>query len=234
MIVRLFALGAVACAPELEALSEGGVSDPASASESLVGEEEGWRWRNQPATGIGALGVGEEALASSVRDFSPVQGEKGWFYGYYDVAESDEFQPMAQFSSGGADPGWYVTTGGLYWTMMDASTMHPNGEVTTGGRSPVEHWAVRRWVSDYEGDVRITGHFGKYWADGESNGVGGYIFVDDEMSWAWYIEGWDTSGVEFDRVFTVQVGSTIDFAVEPWESDDRSDRSTFTAEIWEF
>ena len=133
---------------------------------------------------------------------------------------------------GGTDPGWYAELGGVYWTMMDASTMHPNGVTTTGGRQPVEQWAVRRWVSDVEGSIDVNGHFAKLSIDGESNGVGGYIFVDGEMSWAWYLEGWDDAGVDFAKTFEVHPGSTIDFMLDPWEADDRSDRSTLTAQIW--
>jgi hypothetical protein len=171
-------------------------------------------------------------LADSVAEFSSVQGKDNWFYGYYEPDTDSAFHEAGTFVSGGADPGWYAGAGGVTWTFLDAETMHPNGEVTTGGREPVEQWAVRRWVSEVEGDIRITGHLAKYWVDGASGGVAGYVFVDGEMVWAWYIEGWDDGGTDIDKVVTVAHGSTVDFALDPWESDDRSDRSLFTATIW--
>jgi hypothetical protein len=173
----------------------------------------------------------EEVLADSVSGFSNTQGENGWYYGYVEPDFADSFVEMPTFNEGGADPGWYAAAGGQYWTFIDADTMHPNGETTTGGRDPVEQWAVRRWVSTVDGDVHLTGHLAKLSVDGETNGVNGYVFVDGVMRWAWFIEGWDDVGVDIDKTITVAVGSTVDFTLDPVDSDDRSDRSYFTGTI---
>ena len=68
--------------------------------------------------------------------------------------------------------------------------------------------------------------------DGESNGVAAYIYVDDVLSWAWFLEGWDNTGITYTKRFTVSEGSTVDFVIDPWQADDRSDRSRLTAQVW--
>lgn len=246
MLVRLIALGALACAPEVSD-NVGTLRDPAGTfgQGSAVIRDTVRPVRpaldyTPPALGTGEVDTGEpdpvddgpQLLADSVAGFSDTQGANGWYYGYLEPDGANTFVEMPSYVAGGTDPGWYAALGGVYWTMMDASTMHPNGVVTTGGRQPVEQWAVRRWVSDVEGDVEITGHFAKLSVDGNSNGVAGYVFVDGAMDWAWYLEGWDNGGVDLDKVLSVHVGSTVDFVLDPWNADDRSDRSTFTAQIW--
>lgn len=244
MLVRLFALGAVACAPELAGSDLVG-TDPEAVDGSvealvLPGDLPGLPAQGGVPSLLGhGQGGGDTAeepvpvlLADSVAEFSAVQGDNGWWYGYLEPAGANHFVEMPSFVAGGADPGWYAGTGGVYWTMMDAATMHPNGLVTTGGRQPMEQWAVRRWISEVEGDVQLTGHFAKLSVDGESNGVAAYVFVDGVMVWAWYLEGWDDAGVDLDKVVPVAAGSSVDFVLDPWNADDRSDRSTFTAQVW--
>ncbi len=237
MLVRLFAMAMTACAPDVELSGLAEFDDPVDEPEELlivVTDEElvaapyDLGRRVEPRVEEAE----PELLADSVTEFSGVQGENGWWYGYIEPAGSNTLALMPSYVEGGTDPGWYAQLGGVYWTMMDASTMHPNGVTTTGGRTPVEQWAVRRWVSDVEGTVDVVGHFAKLSVDGESNGVGGYIFVDGVMSWAWYLEGWDDGGVDFAKTFEVHPGSTVDFMLDPWEADDRSDRSTLTAQVW--
>jgi hypothetical protein len=190
-------------------------------------------WQEAHGALVSSAGIEEpELLADSVAEYGPAQGGQGWSYGFMEPEGAGTFEEMPSYVAGGADPGWYAGVGGVYWTMMDAESMHPNGETTTGGRQPVDQWAVRRWVSDVAGEIDVTGVFAKVSVDGESNGVAGYIYVDDVLSWAWYIEGWDDKGVAYTKRLTVEEGSTVDFVLDPWEADDRSDRSRFTAQVW--
>ena len=173
-----------------------------------------------------------QPVADSITDFTSVQGMNNWWYGYIEPKGTNTFTQAEVYVANGADPGWYALPDGQTWTFMDADTMHPNGETTTGGREPLEQWAARRWVSTVEGNLRITGELSKYYVDGTSSGVAGYVYVDGVMVWAWYIEGWDNTGVTFDKTLPVAVGSTVDFMLDPWESDDRSDRSVFTSQMF--
>lgn len=244
MLVRCIALFAIACAPDISG-QVNGLVDPAGTPGDtwvVVPGNEGPEVPSIVASGLTGIPLGEddtgeavegpELLADSVADFSAVQGRSGWTYGYLEPEGANTFIEMVNYVEGGADPGWYAALGGVYWTMMDASTMHPNGVVTTGGRQPVEQWAVRRWVSEEAGEIEVKGHFAKLSVDGESNGVAAYVFVDGVMTWAWYLEGWDDTGIDYDKVLTVGAGSTVDFVLDPWQADDRSDRSTFAGQVW--
>ncbi|MCA9150896.1 MAG: hypothetical protein KDA92_16405, partial [Planctomycetales bacterium] len=110
------------------------------------------------------------------------QGENGWFYGYYNLTNdadaafaTDDFQP---FLNDGTDVvvednlnQWNGNNWVLYrdtaatigsetgpWTFISQTGGHPNG---TNSPAPVlvdepeqaEHWAIRRWVSSYAGEV---------------------------------------------------------------------------------
>ncbi len=173
-----------------------------------------------------------EALADSVTGYAASQGTRGWYYGYVEPGTSPDFTLMGNYVASGTDPGWYVGTGGALWTMIENDTMHPNGEVTTEGRSPVEQWAVRRWVSSYSGPVRITGHVAKVYEDGTTTGVLARITINGVDAWSEHIEGWDAVGKDIDVMAEVTTGASVDFAVEPYGSDDRSDRTVFTATVW--
>jgi hypothetical protein len=238
MLVQLFVLGGIACAPDVAGVDvqtpdvdEGGLTVDGLADSGGVVRDFGL---DQPRWGgLGtAVEDGPELLADSVLQYGPDQGGQGWSYGYLEPKGAAEFVEMPTWVTGGADPGWYAGVGGVYWTMVDAGSMHPNGETTTGGRQPVEQWAVRRWTSDVTGEIDVTGQFAKLSVDGESNGVAAYIYVDDVLVWAWYLEGWDDTGVTYTKRLSVEQGSIVDFALDPWEADDRSDRSRFTAQMW--
>ncbi|MSQ01052.1 MAG: hypothetical protein EXR71_04040 [Myxococcales bacterium] len=240
MRVLLLVVAGVGCAPVDVTIDEAGLrtaptDQPGELFVELpADEEEDAHLQIDPGFGIqrGGQAGGPTLLADSVAEFSDEQGKDGWSYGYVEPARANSFVPMNDYVAGGADPGWYAALGGVYWTMADAETMHPNGTITTGGRQAVEQWAVRRWTSEVSGEVRITGHFAKLSVDGTSNGVAGYIFIDGVMSWAWYLEGWDDTGIDFDKVLTVAEGSDVDIVIDPWEGDDRSDRSVLTAQVW--
>lgn len=239
MLFQLIAIAGLGCAPEGEMSGLEGEQDPAGGS--LLGDLQGETPRDYANPGLGGGGWGfvgtqmeeePELLADSVAEYGPEQGERGWSYGYLEPAGEGTFMEMPTYVAGGADPGWYAGVGGVYWTMMDAESAHPNGETTTGGRQAVEQWAVRRWTSDVEGEIDVTGAFAKVSIDGESNGVAAYIYVDDVLSWAWFLEGWDDKGITYSKRFTVAEGSTVDFVIDPWQADDRSDRSRLTAQVW--
>ena len=239
MLAGLIAIVGLGCAPEGEMNGLAAEQDPGGGgldAELRGNESPNWALAESEGKEWGFVGTPveeePELLADSVTEYSPVQGERGWTYGYLEPGGTGTFAEMRTYVAGGADPGWYAGAGGVYWTMMDAESAHPNGETTTGGREPVEQWAVRRWTSDVAGEVDVTGQFAKLAVDGESNGAAAYIYVDGVLSWAWYIEGWDDKGVDYVKRLVVAEGSTVDFVLDPWQADDRSDRSRFTAQIW--
>ena len=164
-------------------------------------------------------------IANSVTEFSGVQGHKNWYYGYYDGPfTSSDFQQMTQFSGG-----WFNQYEN-YWTFLSASGGHPNGVITGGGRTPVEQWAVRRWVSEVDGEIQIYGTLAK--ADvGGGNGIIGHIFVDGVEVWSQSIAGTDGTGVNYQITTKVKLNSVVDFAIDPKDANDGVDTTSFTAQI---
>jgi hypothetical protein len=135
------------------------------------------------------------------------------------------------FLLGSQGPNWFVKQG-TYWTRLNAVGGHPNGTTASGGRLPIEQWAVRRWVSDVTADVHLAGTLAKINTRQFSNGVQGHIFVNRAEVWSQYISGQDAQGVDYDVAISVQPGDVIDFALDPFDSNDIQDGSRFTAVIF--
>jgi hypothetical protein len=169
-------------------------------------------------------------VADSVADYSGVQGQNGWYYGFIRPDVNAEWQPMPSYLSGGASPGWYADPAHT-WTSISADSVHPNGEITTEGRSPVEEYAVRRWVSDEVGLLHVTSHIAKVYADGLSNGVLARVAVDGIVMKETWIEGWNTTGYDVTIDVVALEGTVIDFVMDPNESTDLSDRTFWTISI---
>ncbi len=93
------------------------------------------------------------------------------------------------------------------WTETTQAGGHP---AANGQGTPEVHWAMRRWISDFDGDVEIMGLLNNGSASGD--GVIGRIFVDG-------VEVWDSlsngTSVNFNVFATVANGSVVDFAIDP-------------------
>jgi len=178
-------------------------------------------------TGSSALA---QVIAHSVGEFSCVQGQDNWSYGYYvEPFTSSTFQEMAQCLPN--DPwyggeAWWIDPQN-YWTSLRAEIGFPNGPVSCG-RLPVEHWVVRRWVSEVSGTIKIEGILAN--ASFGFDGFTGHILVDGTPVYSQLIEGSDPEGVHYTVNANVSVGSVVDFAVQPGASD-CNDHARFTATI---
>jgi hypothetical protein len=169
-------------------------------------------------------------IADSVTEFSGVQGQDNWFYGYYaGTFAPSSFQQMATFRGGI----WYVDPdppSPFFWTQLNAFGGHPNGVITTTGRDPVEHWAVRRYISEVDGPVYLSGNIADL-DGGGGNGIVGRIFVNGAEVYSAAINNGNSGGVDYLVSVDVAVGTVIDFAIDPRASDDRFDNSRFTATV---
>ena len=177
-------------------------------------------------------------LANSAADFSDTQGQDNWVYGYYDQRADvetgdglygpDDFIPFLNDGSGviSADPAvggwksspnhwdgskWDLLANGAPvshgpWTEVAASTGHP---AANGQSDPEVHWAMRRWVSDQDGVVRVSGSLGK---GGGGDGTVGRILVDGTEVWS---EMTLDNSINFEVDLDISSGSIIDFAIDP-------------------
>jgi len=185
-----------------------------------------------------------QVVADSVADwsFNGVQGEKNWFYGYYNrTADPDRTYQVTNFIAFPRDTGphsarnfwtgvmwdWYA--GNPPWDEIGQTAMHPNG-VNNGA----EHWVIRRWVSTVAGRVTVDWTLAK--SNPAGNGVTGRLFHNGVQVDSAVIAGADRVGVARTVLLTnVQVGDFIDLALDPTgvggATDDGSDGSVMTMVI---
>jgi len=181
----------------------------------------------------------DEIFADSSAEFSDTQGQDNWLYGYYDQradAESGDgvysVGEMILFLNDGsgvvsADPtigAWKTSPNhwdGGKWDLLanGAPVSHgPWTEVTsTGGHpaanaqgDPEVHWAIRRWISEADEGIRISGTYNNTSANGD--GTVGRILVDGVEVWSELSDG---SAVPFEIDIAVSSGSLVDFVIDP-------------------
>lgn len=173
-------------------------------------------------------------VATSTAEFAGTQGQNGWFYGYYNKSSdntpgytSGEFQQFPRYT---AAEKWHIQNGvGGFYTYMDFDRAHPNAAAASAGRQPVEHWAVRRWVSDVAGAVDIFGELAKCSAQG-GDGVIGQVFVDGQLMYTRDLGYDQLVPVNYAFSANVNVGSIVDFVMLP-KATDHWDTTIFTGNI---
>lgn len=172
-------------------------------------------------------------IANSVADFSGVQGQGGWDYGYRDFTATGRtmnYDPAAAFISfaGGSEAGtpydgglegtqhwdggkWDLFAPGDPWTEVGPESLHPNG---TNGVA--EHWVVRRWRATEltaPTAVALTWHMRK--GNTSNDGITGILFVNGRQADYRTIAGNDTVGV-IRHVYTVlKPNDIVDLALTP-------------------
>ena len=179
-----------------------------------------------------------ETIADSRAEFSSEQGQDNWFYGYYDqltdvlegdaVYQAEDFIPylndgtdiISQDDGFGDWKEWENHWDGGEWDVLDNGVVAhgPWTSLTLEGGHPAAnaqgdeevHWTIRRWVSDVEGDVNISGLLNNTSASGD--GTVGRILLDGEEVWSEVSNG---TRVDVDVNVTLTIGSVLDFAIDP-------------------
>jgi len=169
-----------------------------------------------------------QLLADSVADFSGVQGQANWYYGYYDGDASlpytaFDFEPLPEFTT------IWRRSATAYYTAITPMGQVPNGAITSGGRTPEENWAVRRWISDSTSIVRISG---QVWdrSTGSGDGVEARIIVGALTVYQHIVNEGETTPFNFSFEACIGDGTAIDFAIAP-RANDFADDTGFTATI---
>jgi hypothetical protein len=92
------------------------------------------------------------------------------------------------------------------WLSVTRTGMHP---AAANGR---QIWAVRRWVSAFNGRVQIAGSASR---GPKGDGAGVRIFVDGHEVFARLLGGGQSLRAAIDLDVPVRVGTKIDFTVDP-------------------
>jgi hypothetical protein len=232
---------AVGCQPEVliaHSESQAGSGGGPVAAAGSGGTDAGGSVEPSGGTDAGAPATeAPRLLADSVADFSLNQGEQGWLYGY-DTGSLDTFVRMTKKAviieyvpvTKDIWDCWVSDT--AHWTQIFQLGAHPNGTITSSPNNEFLQRAVRRWVSTYAGNVVISGEVAKIDVTvNGSNGIDASVYVDGKSMYSTTIGGEDGGGLSYDFPATLQVGSFVDFVLDPHESDDRHDLTRFTGVI---
>lgn len=178
------------------------------------------------------------ALADSVADFSGVQGQDNWYYGYYDQREDVEerdgvygVDDFIEFLNDGSDiisddpefEAWKDSPNhwnGSQWDILANAAPVSHGpwtQINATSAHPAAnaqgdaevHWAVRRWESETTGTITVEGMTGNTSANGD--GTVSRILLDGEEIWSEITDG---ETIEFSFDVDVTIGQVLDFVVD--------------------
>jgi len=170
-----------------------------------------------------------------VAEFSDTQGSNNWYYGYYVSPFSatnfvlfDTYTAPGSGSLPYSDGGWTPSNLNV-WTRIFQIGGSPNGTTTSGGRLQVEHWAVRRWISPVAQTVTIAIYLRDLGA-ANGNGIIAHVIIDDAQVGRFVLS---EAAQQFQSLRAlVFTGSSVDFAIDPRSSNDRTDRTEFRILIY--
>lgn len=153
-------------------------------------------------------------LANAADDFSNVQGQKNWSYGYFDGkggGQGDGNSPSGPYTDDDFKPMKYMETmWGYKWSgpmdnlQLTSDMGHPN----VGDGHQI--WSVRRWTSTIDGHVEVSG---KIRHDSQGDGIGIKILADGVVYYSKIVSGSNPNGVDYDVVVPVKKGSLVDCAL---------------------
>lgn len=181
-----------------------------------------WRWMGAWLLACAAAMPAQAALvADSVAEFSGTQGAEGWSYGYFNHTA------LGAYSTGGFNAFALYDAGLERWqaseTQVGAANNvylstsrfggHPNGVGPDAQDAAI--WAMRRWVSDVDGPLRLDFDLRKLNTNPDSGGITGHVFVDGVEVFSSFIAATDDVGIQSFLMLDVSVGSLIDFAIDP-------------------
>lgn len=158
-------------------------------------------------------------IADSVSDFR-LGTNPAWSYGFF-TSGTVSFRKLPTLQSTDWETQW---TGEYPYLSVSATTQHPS----VAGPLPIS--AVRRWTSPIAGKVRIKGNFT---CGTEGDGVGVRVVVNGTQRFRKLLGTASPTGVvyDFDLTETMQIGSTVDFAVDPGPNADINYDSTSVSVI---
>ncbi|MCB0609481.1 MAG: HYR domain-containing protein, partial [Lewinella sp.] len=159
--------------------------------------------------------AGNVVLANSSVDYSGTQGRNGWFYGSYFAFDANGFTPL---SPGDFGPIWFGSQA-FGTPFLDPNGGHPGVDNLT--------WAVRRWRSNYDGTVTISGDF---YDRNTGCGDGAHVRIFQNGSQVYEYLNIPGSSVPYSITLTVQSQDNIDFVIDP-KFDAGCDDTHFTATI---
>ncbi len=184
-----------------------------------------------------------QLLADSIAEFSGVQGQNDWFYGYRNYTAdggAENYDPVTGFIAfaGGAGLGdWDGSTQfwqGTFWDLETAAAgpwteirnqaVHPNGANSTPNE---EMWVVRRWVAnELTADTSLTVRWHARKGNTSGAGVTAGVWINGVRLASAALAGNNTTGITRTNFVTGKKGDRFDLVLTPaGPSGDRADGS---------
>ena len=140
-----------------------------------------------------------DTLANSSAEFSGTQGQDDWTYGQYFANSTLSFAQLPTWS-------------GFVW--HDAQSFSTPFLDANGGHPGVDDlkWSVRRWTSDFAGNIKINGDF---YDRNTSCGDGGHVRIFKNVNEVYTYENIPGTSTPYSLWLTVAVGDKIDFIIDP-------------------
>jgi hypothetical protein len=160
-------------------------------------------------------------VADSTLDFSAAQGKGNWRYGFCDPGgkpyTAAAFREFPKFEVTEWREQWAGTA--QFLSIMRES-QHP------GAVDKRALWAIRRWVSNADGRIRLRGQLRR---NTKGDGSIVRIFVDGEEIFQRQLGGGQPLKAKLDVQASVRLGSCVDFAVDPGPAADITFDETWLA-----
>lgn len=170
-----------------------------------------------------------EVIADSVSEFSPTQGQNNWYYGYKEDQLSNPFEEMEYDSNKDI---WKVIvkppSQAKYKTKLSAKRAVPNALEPKSGNTAAKQFPVRRWISEVDGEITISGELASKSVSKGGDGVKGYILVNGQRIWSESARG--SQPIEYTVKTTVKKGDPVEFAISS-KRNDAFDNTKFIAQI---
>lgn len=175
--------------------------------------------------------------ADSIAEYSGVQGQDNWYYGFYNqgtTGGSPNGYTAAKFTEFDTFDGnsWRASVGQVgvgnnIFFNVNQFGGHPNG-LDNGQTSLL--WAMRRYQSEFSGLADISFDVHKLnVTEINGGGITARIFVDGVEIWSSFIENLDSVGIQATVTTSLSVGSLVDFAIDPTSANPPDGQSPFSA-----
>ncbi|MDA0821686.1 MAG: VPLPA-CTERM sorting domain-containing protein [Proteobacteria bacterium] len=176
---------------------------------------------------ITGMGTAHGAIvADSIAEFSNTQGQENWTYGIF-IAGTDPsaltpyttagFQNFDNFDI--AENDWLASSALVgaqnnTFLKLGAEGGHPTG-IGPGAQNTII-WAMRRYASEVDGlyDLNIDLKKANV-VNPAGGGITGRVFVNGTEVFTQFIANDDNVGVQLKLLIDLEVGSLIDFAIDP-------------------
>ena len=164
-------------------------------------------------------------IADSDSEFSETQGKDNWYYGYKEDQLLAPFEEMNIYDS--QNQVWQVESD-TYKTSLFAKGGVPNAIEPSGQNLAAKQFAVRRWLSEVDGEITLTGVLESKSVEKGGDGVKGYIIVNGQRVWSGTAK--NSQPVKYSVTATVKKGDPVDLAISS-KRNDAFDDTQFIAQI---